>query len=120
MKEEYDFLAEILENYYEEVFDCDVWSSETTNAIYLIGLAAVNWQNKNFIGAQRNLDLVDLDKVELGYTLYVRLFYNLILLKISFAIKNSQLNKTYWNELQRLVKLTKFKRFQEVAFPYLL
>jgi hypothetical protein len=42
LKEEYAFLNSIIEKYYEELFEVDRWSSKSTIANYLIGLASVN------------------------------------------------------------------------------
>jgi hypothetical protein len=113
-------LNEILEKYYEDVFDGDVWSSETTNAIYLIGVATNNWYKNNIPGAYKNLELVKLKNVEIAYVEYVSLFYQLTLLKISFSENNQVLNKTAYNALRKLIAKTHFQRFETLAKPYLI
>jgi hypothetical protein len=120
IKEYYDFLNEILEKYYEDVFDGDVWSSETSNAIYLIGLANSNWYKNNLISAQHNLDLVELNKVEIGYVPYVSLFYQLTLLKISYYDNDKKANNLAFKELNKLVRKTHFHRFGTLAENYIL
>lgn len=120
IKEYYDFLNEILEKYYEDVFDGDVWSSETSNAIYLIGLANYNWHKNNLISAQHNLDLVELTKVEIGYVPYVSLFYQLTLMKISQSENDQLNNKLALNALKKLIATTHFHRFGVLAEKYII
>ncbi|MBP5982291.1 MAG: hypothetical protein KA734_01105 [Fluviicola sp.] len=120
IKEYYDFLNEILEKYYEDVFDGDVWSSETSNAIYLIGLANSNWHKSNLISAHRNLDLVELNKVEIGYVAYVSLFYQLTLMKISHSENDQALNNIAFSELKKLIDKTHFYRFGLLAEKYII
>lgn len=119
-KEAYDFLEELLDSYYEEVFEGEVWSSETTNAIYLIGLSTINWQRNNFVVAKRNLELIDLSRVEIGYVDYVALFYHLIALQISQSENNKKANAKALKTLQQLIKKTKFIRFEEKAARFVL
>ena len=120
IKEYYGFLNEILDKYYEDVFDGDVWSSETSNAIYLIGLANSNWHKNNLVSAQRNLDLVELNKVEIGYVPYVSLFYQLTLLKISYSENDQPKNKLAFNALKKLIATTRFHRFKVLAESYVI
>lgn len=117
---EYSFLKKVLDRYYEEVFEHDVWSSVTTNSIYLIGLANVNWHSQNTQMAKRNLELVELEKIEIGYYDYIALFYHLITLKISYSENNKKANATALKTLQQLIKKTKFIRFEEKAARYVL
>ena len=116
--EEIYILEELLHKYYEEVFDGEVWSSETTNAIYLIGLANVNLFTNKPIIAKRNLDLIELDKVEIGYYEYLSLFYYLTQLKISFSENDVRTNELSKKHLNLFIKKTKFIRFEEVAIQY--
>ena len=120
IKEYYDFLNEILDKYYEDVFDGDVWSSETSNAIYLIGVATNNWHKKNIQRAYKNLELVNLDKVEIGYVDYVSLFYQLTFLKISYTDNDKKTNNLAFRELKKLVRKTHFHRFGTLAENYIL
>jgi hypothetical protein len=120
IKEYYDFLNEILDKYYEDVFDGDVWSSETSNAIYLIGVATNNWHKKNIQRAYKNLELVNLDKVEIGYVDYVSLFYQLTLLKISYSDNDKKANNLAIKELKKLVRKTRFHRLGTLAENYIL
>jgi len=120
IKNEYQFLRELIDLYYEEIFESDVWSSMTTNSIYLIGLSNVNWYTDNITMAKRNLELVELEKVELGYYEYVALFYHLTELKISFTEKNKNTNKTSYTLLNALVNRTKLIKFKSEAQKFLL
>jgi hypothetical protein len=73
--------------------------------------------NKPII-AKRNLDLIELDKVEIGYYEYLSLFYYLTQLKISFSEKNKTTNELSKKHLNLFIKKTKFIRFEEVAASY--
>jgi hypothetical protein len=116
--EEYDFLEKLLTQYYEEVFEDEVWSSETTNAIYLIGLSNVNLKNKNIKIAKKNLELIQLEKVEIGYFDYVNLFYNLTILKISYYENDEKTNKMAQVKMKDLITKTKFKAFERVLLNF--
>lgn len=118
--EAYDFLEELMNKYYEDVFEGEVWSSETTNAIYLIGLAGVNIQNQNYTAASRNLEMVDINHVEIGYREYVSLFYHVILLKMSFKLADNPQNQRIYKILQDLIRKTGFKRFNNLTAKYCL
>lgn len=118
--EEIKLLEKLLNKYYEEVFEGEVWSSETTNAIYLIGLANVNLHNNKSQIAKRNLELIELDKVEIGYYHYINLFYNLTYLKISHAEKDKKRNKTAATALKKCIAITSFIRFESKLNDYLL
>lgn len=120
IKNEYHFLEELIDCYYEDIFEADVWSAITTNSIYLIGLANVNWFKGNVSMAKRNLELIDLEKVELGYFEYVQIFYYLTILKISFSEKNRLLNKNAKHKIMLLVKITNFKKFKIESEKYIL
>jgi hypothetical protein len=109
--EEIKFLEKILNKYYEEVFEGELWSSETTNSIYLIGLANVNLFTNKLQNAKRNLDLIDLEKVEIGYYEYIKLFYYLTNLKISYKENDIMANKLTSKNLQKCILKTKFNRF---------
>jgi hypothetical protein len=111
IKEEYDFLEKLLDLFYEDMFQSDRWDSKTSSVLYLIALANVNWNNNSIKTAKLNLDLVSLDKIELGYDLYVSLFYYLIKLKISFVENNKAENKYVYALLNENVKITGFKKF---------
>jgi hypothetical protein len=115
---EYTFLEKILERYYEEIFEVDVWSNETTNAIYLIGLATVNWHNKKYTSAKNNLDLVELGRIELGYVDYISLFYYLTKIKISFSENDITTNMKSIAIIKKLVVHTKFLRFESETHKY--
>lgn len=117
--EEYLFLEKILERYYEEIFEVDVWSNETTNAIYLIGLATVNWKNKKYTSAKNNLDLVELGKVEIGYIDYISLFYHLTNMKISFSENDPTANGNSKNEIRKIVAKTKFSKIENELLKYI-
>lgn len=120
IKNEYQFLNELIDQYYEELLESEVWSSTTTNSIYLIGLSNVNWFADNISMAKRNLELVELEKVELGYYEYVALFYQLTKLKISFTEKDIEENIKTYAILNELVNNTKLTKFQSEAQIFLI
>ena len=112
LKEEYDFLNLIIEKYYEEIFEEDRWSSKSTVANYLIGIANVNIYKGNLIAAKNNLDLVELDKIELAYTDYITLFYFLTKIKLHYYQKEIfKVNENY-SKLKELANKTVFCSFK--------
>jgi hypothetical protein len=115
IKEEYDILKEIMDKHYEDLFESDIWSSTTTSAIYLIGLSNINWHAASYARAKRNLELVELDLVEIGYYDYLALFYHFTKLKISFAEKAFAANLEAYKKLKEHVKKTGFKLFLSLA-----
>lgn len=119
LKEEYDFLNSIIEKYYEEIFEMDRWSSKSTVANYLIGLASVNIHKGNLKAAKNNLDLVELDKIELAYTDYITLFYFLTKIKIHFYEKDlHEVNENY-AKLKELADKIGFHKFITIAQKYI-
>lgn len=120
IKEEYDLLTTIYHKFYENIFESHSWAYRTTNAINLIGLANVNWHHKKYSSAKNNLELIEIDKVELGYYEYVSLFYCLTKIKISYSERDKPTNRATYEELLELVKLTGFERFKTQALKYLL
>lgn len=115
IKKEYDFLKEIMDKHYEELFESDVWSSTTTSAIYLIGLSNLNCHFANYSRAKRNLELVVLEFVEIGYYDYLALFYYFTKLKISYSEKDFSANKDAFGKLMEHAKKTGFKLFLSLA-----
>ena len=120
IKEEYIFLEELINLFYEDLFESDRWDAHTSAAIYLIALANVNWKNKNIKIAKSNLDLVEIDKVELGYESYVFLFYYLTKVKISFSENKTVNNKHSYTKINKIVKITGFTKFVTEANKYLI
>ena len=118
VKEAYETLSVIFEKYYEEIFENNSWTYKTTNTINLIGLANVNWYNEKYTSAKKNLDLIELDKVELGYCDYFSLFFYLTQLKISFSEKDKILNTYAQIELDNYITITNFIIFKELATNY--
>jgi hypothetical protein len=118
VKEEYEFLSVIFEKHYEEIFETVSWTSKTTNTINLIGLANVNWHQQKYASAKKNLDLVELDKIELGYYDYFSLFYYLTKLKISFSEKDKSSNKKELMQLNRYIEKTNFFAFKKLSIKY--
>ena len=119
LKEEYTFLNSIIENYYEELFEVDRWSSKSTIANYLIGLASVNIHKGNLKVAKNNLDLVELDKIELAYTDYISLFYYLTKIKLFFYEKDFyKVNENYSKLIEQANKIG-FHKFVTVAKKYI-
>ncbi len=119
LKEDYDFLNSIIEKYYEELFEVDRWSSKSTIANYLIGLASVNIYKGNIKAAKNNLDLVELDKIELAYTDYITLFYFLTKIKLHYYEKNFyEVNENY-SKLKELANKIGFHKFITIAKKYI-
>jgi hypothetical protein len=79
--------------------------------ISLLASALINIENKNLTMAIKNLDMIDIEKVEMGYYDFISLFYELITMKISQYQKDSYQNKIASENLKYLVKKTGFKRF---------
>ena len=115
IKNEISFLDHISTKYYEEILESDKWSSPTTNAIFIIGLACVQIDKNDFKAATINLNLIDLKKIELGYEIYISLFYFLTSLKISFHKKLKAQNRLEFSQIKRLVKISKFTKFSKEA-----
>ena len=61
--QEYDFLTLLFENYYEDIFEFGVWSSTTTQSIYLIALAWLNCEKNDLKIARKNLDFIVLNSL---------------------------------------------------------
>lgn len=120
IKEEYTFLEELINLFYEDLFESDRWDANTTKAIYFIALANVSWKNSNIKTAKINIEFIELDKVELGYENYVSLFYYLTKLKISFMESKKVDNKHIFAIIKKIVKITGFKKFITVANKYLI
>ena len=119
LKEEYDFLDSIIEKYYEEIFETDRWSSNSTVANYLIGIASVNIYKGNLKVAKSNLDLVELDKIELAYTDYITLFYYLTKIKLYFYENDfNKVNENY-SKLKELADKIGFHKFITIAQKYI-
>jgi hypothetical protein len=119
VKEEYDFLDVIIENYYEELFEVDRWSSKSGVANYLIGIANVNIYKGNLKTAKNNLALVELDKIELAYTDYVTLFYFLTKIKLHFYEKDSNQVYENYSKLKELATKIGFHKFVTIAQKYI-
>ena len=118
-KEEFEFLDSIIEKYYEEIFEVDRWSSKSTIANFLIGLASVNIYKGNIKAAKNNLDLVELDKIELAYTDYITLFYFLTKIKLYFYEKDFyEVNENY-SKLKELANKIGFYKFITTAQKYI-
>ncbi len=120
IKEEYNLLSLLYEKYYEDIFDSSSWSYKTTNSINLIGLANLNWFNQKYVSAKNNLELVELEKVELGYYQYISLFYHYIKLKISFSSNDKNMNIDCYKTISQLVGKTGFELFSIKAQYYLI
>jgi hypothetical protein len=119
LKEEYDFLDSIIEKYYEELFEVDRWSSKSSVANYLIGMASVNIYKGNLKAAKNNLDLVELDKIELAYTDYITLFYYLTRIKLHFYENDfNKVNENY-SKLKEIADKIGFHKFITVAKIYI-
>lgn len=118
--QEYDFLTLLFENYYEDIFEFGVWSSTTTQSIYLIALAWLNCEKNDLKIARKNLDFVTIDRVEIGYVKYIQLFYQFILLQLTYKEENEIENKLAYKEMSELVRQTGFAKFEKVSISYLL
>ncbi|MEN8827937.1 MAG: hypothetical protein ABF264_06150 [Flavobacteriales bacterium] len=118
--QEYDFLTLLFENYYEDIFEFGVWSSSTTQSIYLVALSWLNCEKNELKIARKNLEFVQISRVEISYEKYIRLFYQFILLQLTFKEEDKKANKLASSELKSLVSETKFSKFQEISSSYLL
>jgi len=119
LKEEYDFLNSIIENYYEELFEVDRWSSKSAVANYLIAIASLNIHKGNYKAAKNNLAFVELDKIELAYTDYITLFYYLTKIKLYFCEKDVNKIKEYYSKLKELAHKMGFHKFITVSQKYI-
>lgn len=111
-------LNQIFDLYYEDIFNADVWSSNTVNALNLIALASINCENENTKSARKNLELVALNKIELSYENYIALFYYLTALKISFKDHIKTENEVALNKIKSLIKINGFKKFLVASAQY--
>ncbi|WP_299055340.1 hypothetical protein [uncultured Polaribacter sp.] len=119
VKEEFEFLNELLENFYEEIFDTDRWSSKSTDANFLIGMANVHIYKGNLKAAKSSLELVELDKIELAYTDYIALFYYLTKVRLCFSKNDKDKLQESYSCLLELEKNMGFKKFSAVSKKYL-
>ena len=74
-----------------------------------------NWHIKSYSRAKRNLELVQLELVEIGYYDYLSLFYYYTKLKISFSEKAIEINRNALKNIKLHVKKTGFKLFLSLA-----
>ena len=111
IKEEFEYLDTIFNKYYEEIFTRDRWTADGQGFNFLIGLANVNIFNNNIRAAKINLNLIDLEKVELGYTDYLTLFYNVTWLKIMYLEQNILQQAYYYSEIKRLANKIGFYKY---------
>jgi hypothetical protein len=111
IKSHFGFLSELYDSFYEEIFEFDRWTSKTRIVISLLASALINIENKNLTMAIKNIDMIDIEKVEMGYYEFLSLFLNLIKMKISYHQKDFINNKIASENLKHLVKKTGFKRF---------
>ncbi len=119
IKEEYNFLDSIIDKYYEEIFEIDRWSSKSSVANYLIGLANVNISKGYLSAAKNNLGLVELDKIELAYMDYITLFFLLTKIKLySYEKDIHKVNDNYF-KLKELANKIGFYKFISVSKKYL-
>jgi len=119
-KNETDLLNQLFDLYYEDIFNADFWSSNTMNTLSLIALASINSETDNTKSARKNLELVDLERIELSYENYVTIFYYLIILKISFKDGIKSENKMALKKIKALTKFLGFKRFLDVSVKYII
>ena len=119
-KNETNLLNQLFDLYYEDIFNADFWSSNTMNTLSLIALASINSETDNTKSARKNLELVDLERIELSYENYVTIFYYLIILKISFKDGIKSENKMALKKIKALTKFLGFKRFLDVSFKYII
>ncbi len=120
LKEKYQVLAKIFDKFYESIFDADSWYSKTTISISLIGLANSNWHSNSIQIAKKNLELIELDKIELSYFEYVSLLYYLTQLKISYAEGDIETNKQTYENIKHLVLETGFLLFLSKADAFVI
>ena len=117
-KKNFDFLAELVDEFYEEILEMDRWSSKTGHALSLIAMANLNIQKDNLTMAQINLNLVELEKVELSYSDYVSLFYYQAKLQITYLKDAKENNKKTKLILENLIEKTKFTKFNQALIDF--
>lgn len=120
IKEEYEILTELSEKFYEDIFESDDWSTITTNSIFLIALANVNWHSNAIKMAKKNLELVNLEQVELSYYDYVSLFYYHTKMKISHSENDKKTNASALLMLNQIVLKTGFSKFNSVSEKHII
>lgn len=119
IKEEYEYLEKLFDSNYEQIFEVEIWTSSSTVANFLIGLATVNIFKGNFKAAHSNLDLVELDKIELAYTDYISLFYYLTKIKLYYSEGSTEKVNENYNKLELLANKMGFLRFITIAKKYI-
>ena len=119
-KNETEFLSQLFDLYYEEIFTSISWSSSTMHAISLIALSIINTENNNTKRARYNIELIKFDKIELSYENYITLFYYFTILKISFKDGIKSENKIASRKIKNLTKTLGFKRFLNVSNQYII
>ncbi len=117
-KKNFAFLNELVNTFYEEILEVDSWSSKTGHALFLIAMANLNIKKDNLTVAQINLNLVELEKVELGYIDYVSLFYFVAKFQISYLMNTKDDNKKIKLILENLIKKTKFTKFNQSLIDF--
>ncbi|MFT6699980.1 MAG: hypothetical protein ACJAVD_001489 [Porticoccaceae bacterium] len=117
-KKNFDFLTELIDEFYEDIFEIDRWSSKTGQALSLIAMANLNIKKENMTMAELNLSLVEIEKVELSYSSYVALFYYQAKLKITHQNKAEIENKKICTKLENLIEETGFTKFSQSVIDY--
>lgn len=120
IKSHLGFLSTLYNSYYEEIFEFDRWTSKTRIVISLLASAVINIENKHLRMAKENLEMIDIEKIEMGYHDFISLFFELITMKISQHQEDSYRNKIASENLKGLVNKTGFKMFmiQSKNFTY--
>ena len=120
IKNRIDIISSLIDLYYEDLFDTDGWNSQTTICMSLISVANLNIHEERLTLARRNLEIVELEKVEMSYYGYISLLYYFTATKISYFENNKKDNVSSLAVLSEFITLTGFNHFRTVSLPYVL
>ena len=120
IKSDYKTLTSLYNLYYEDIFEFDRWTTKTRITIALLASAIINWNNKSLKIATANLEMIELEKIEMGYYEYLSLFYELVSMMITYANSDYDENKRAHINLKKLVKKTGFKIFLSKSSAFIL
>ena len=107
------FLTKLITAFKELLFETIEWSSKTGQALSLIAMANFNIEKGNIKAAYLNLNQVDLEKIELSYSEYIKLFYYQTKMQISLIQKDPEENLKNGLIFAELIQKTGFTKFEE-------
>lgn len=114
----FNFLSKLITTFNDIIFETNRWDSKTGHALSLIAMANFNIDKGNTKAAFLNLNRVDLDKIELSYSEYIKLFYYQAKLQISFIDKDLSENTKTGILFTELIQKTGFIKFNEALTEF--